>query len=417
MDNRALPREGGAIMQTDSDIVIAGGGLNGAALALALAQAGFRVIVADAQAAMRQAAPDFDGRAYAMAAGSVRLLRAIGVWGEVVAHAQPILHITVSQGRAGQGADPGRLDFDHAELDDGPMGYMVEDRYLRTALQGALAAMPGVTLLNGATVQTQHPDAGGIAVGLADGQGLTARLLVGADGRDSGTALRAGITRSGRDYGQTAIVCAVAHDRPHGGTAHQMFLPQGPLAILPLTGNRSSIVWTETTARATDIMALDDPGFLDALRPAFGSFLGQIALVGRRFAYPLTLSLAQRIVAERVALVGDAAHGVHPLAGQGLNAGLRDVAALVDVLGAARQRGEDIGTGPVLARYARWRGVDNGGLAAATNGFNLLFSNDNPVLRLGRGLGLAAVAALPPLRRALMREAAGLTGELPALMR
>ena len=404
-------------MTNDTDILIAGGGLNGSAQAIALAQAGFRVALADAQTTARQAAPDFDGRAYAIAAGSVRLLRAIGVWAGLADQAQPILHITVSQGRAGEGAGPGRLDFDHAEIEEGPMGHMVEDRHLRAALHSALAATPGVTLLAGVAITDQSAEAAGITVTLADGRALRAALLVGSDGRDSGTARRAGITLQGRDYGQTAIVCAVAHARPHGGCAHQMFLPQGPLAILPLTGDRSSIVWTETTARAQAVMALDDAGFLDTLRPVFGSFLGAISLAGRRFAYPLSLSLANRIVADRVALVGDAAHGVHPLAGQGLNAGLRDVAALVDVLVAARRRGEDIGATPVLGRYARWRGADIAGLAAATNGFNMLFSNDNPILRLGRGVGMSAVSAIPALRRTLIREAAGLTGDLPGLMR
>jgi 2-octaprenyl-6-methoxyphenol hydroxylase len=246
---------------------------------------------------------------------------------------------------------------------------------------------------------------------------VRAGLLVGADGRRSGTAVRAGIKRTGWGYDQTAIVCAVEHELPHHGIAHQFFMPGGPLAILPLTGNRCSVVWSENTARATQIMALDDAGFLEALRPAFGSFLGDISLTGARFTYPLGLTLAQSFVAPRVALVGDAAHGMHPIAGQGLNAGLRDVAALVEVLGDARRRGEDIGSAAVLARYQQWRRFDVTTLALATDTFNRLFSNDNPLLRAVRDAGMGLVNAVPGLRRTAMREAAGLSGDLPRLMR
>lgn len=218
-------------------------------------------------------------------------------------------------------------------------------------------------------------------------------------------------------YGQDALVAAIAHERPHGGVAHQFFMPEGPLAILPLRGDRSSIVWTEKSARAARIDALDDSAYLDVLRPRFGDFLGDIALAGRRYTYPLALSLANRFVASRVALAGDAAHAVHPIAGQGLNAGLKDVASLSEVLVEAARRGEDIGQSDVLGRYERWRRFDATALAVATDGFNRLFSNDNPLLRLGRDLGLGLVNAVPPLRRGLIREAAGLSGDRPRLLR
>jgi 2-octaprenyl-6-methoxyphenol hydroxylase len=204
---------------------------------------------------------------------------------------------------------------------------------------------------------------------------------------------------------------------PHHGIAHQFFMPGGPLAILPLTGNRCSVVWSEHTARAAVIMGLDDAGFLDALRPAFGSFLGDIGLTGARFTYPLGLTLAQSFIAPRVALVGDAAHGIHPIAGQGLNSGLRDVAALAEVLGAARRRGEDIGSAAVLTRYQQWRRFDVTKLALATDTFNRLFSNDNPLIRAARDVGMGVVNAVPALRRGAIREAAGLNGDLPKLMR
>jgi 2-octaprenyl-6-methoxyphenol hydroxylase len=404
-------------MSDRTDIVIVGGGLNGPALALALAQGGFSVTVIDTLPVDTRADPGFDGRAYALALTSRRLLKAIGVWDRVKAEAQPMLEIKVSDGRAGEGPSPWMLHFDHAEIEEGPMGHLAEDRHLRRAFLDAMAEQPRITHRAGETVLAQVVGPGGITVTLSSGSEITGALLVGCDGRASGTAQRAGIGRTGWDYGQTAVVCAVSHAQPHGGVAHQFFMPHGPLAILPLTGHRSSIVWSETESRAAELMALDDDAFLAALRPAFGSFLGEIALAGGRYSYPLNLTLARSFIADRVALVGDAAHGVHPIAGQGLNAGLRDVAALADVLGAARRRGEDPGSAQALQRYQEWRRFDTATLAMATDMFNRLFSNDNPVLRGLRDVGMGAVNAVPALRRGFMREAAGLTGDLPELMR
>ena len=400
-------------MKTDTDIIIIGGGLNGPILALALARIGLKSVVIDALPAPKRKLPNFDGRSYALALASMRLLRGIGLWDAVADHTQPMLEIKVTDGRAGVGPSPWMLHFDHAEIEEGPMGYMCEDRHLRQALLAAMDAAPLITQRSGETVLSQTPG----TVTLASGQTITGRVLVGADGRTSGTAQRAGIKRTGWGYGQTAIVCALDHEMPHGGIAHQFFMPSGPLAILPLTGNRCSIVWSETDARAAEIMAMNDADFLTALRPAFGSFLGEISITGKRFSYPLGLTLANRFIADRVALVGDAAHGVHPIAGQGLNAGLRDVAALVDVLTSAKQRGEDIGSAAVLARYERWRRFDTATLAAATDTFNKLFSNDNTLLRTLRDIGMGALNAAPALRRTFIREAAGLTGDLPGLMR
>lgn len=404
-------------MERDADILIVGGGLNGPALGLALAQAGLRVVVADARPAPARAEAGFDGRAYALAIASQRLLAGIGVWPRLAGQVQPILQIKASDGRPGQGPAPFFLTFDAAEIEEGPMGFMAEDRHLYAAFLAAMADAPGLSLLSGEVVTAQEVEAAGITATLASGRRLRVAVVLGCDGRGSGTATRAGIRRQGWGYGQTALVTAVHHARDHQGIAQQFFMPSGPLAILPLPGgHHSSIVWSEADAAAAAIQSLDDAGYLAALRPRFGEFLGEISLAGARFTYPLSLSLAERFVAPRVALVGDAAHGVHPIAGQGLNLGLRDVGALAQVLVEAARRGEDIGALDVLERYERWRRFDSTALALGMDTVNRLFSNDNPLLRAGRDLGLGLVNALPGLRRGFIRQAAGLTGELPRLL-
>ena len=416
MDNPARGRIF-ALMEHDCDILIVGGGLNGPALALAAAQAGLKSIVIDALPEAARTQEDFDGRGYALALSSVRMLDNLGLWERLEPNAQPMREIKVTDGRVGDAQVFLGLHFDSAEIEEGPMGQMVEDRYLRRALLEAMEANPLVEQRAGETVIAQETGPGGISVTLASGETLRARLLVGADGRRSGTAARAGIRRTGWGYGQTALVCAIAHEKPHHGVAHQFFMPPGPLAILPLPGNRSSIVWSETEAQARAINALPDDQYLEVLSPRFGDFLGEISLAEKRFVYPLNLTLANSFIAERLALVGDAAHGMHPIAGQGLNAGLRDVAALAHVLSHAQRRGEDIASPLVLARYQQWRRFDTASLAAATDLFNRLFSNDSALLRFGRDLGMAAINAVPGLRRGFIREAAGITGDLPELMR
>ncbi len=403
-------------MTHDTDIIIVGGGLNGCTTALALAQIGQDVILIDAMDSSTLASDTFDGRSYALALTSKNMLNVLGLWGEVADKSCPMLDIKVSDGRAGEGAAPWFVHFDHNELEEGPMGHMLEDRYLRQALLKAIGDTPTITHMESTKVVDQQIDAGGVSVTLESGQVLHAKLLVGCDGRSSQVATRAGIGRKGWGYDQTSLVCAVAHEKPHDNTAHQFFMPAGPLAILPLNGNVSSIVWTESTERAAEISAMNDADYLDCLRPCFGDFLGGISLAGGRYSYPLGLSLADRFIDHRLALVGDAAHGVHPLAGQGLNLGLRDIAALVEVLADAMRRGEDIGALNVLQRFQQWRRFDTAGLAAATDGINRLFSNDNPLLRTVRDLGLGFVNSNPAMRRGFMRQAAGLTGDLPKML-
>ncbi|WP_405048329.1 FAD-dependent monooxygenase [[Roseibacterium] beibuensis] len=415
MDNprrRAIVRR----MTHDADVLIVGGGLNGPALALSLATAGISSAVIDALPEDTRESDTFDGRSYALALASVRMLSALGLWDGLEDHAQPILEIKASDGRPGEGPAPFFLHFDHAEIEEGPMGHMIEDRYLRRALLGAMDANPQITHMPGSMVTAQEVDTTGARLTLADGRALSGQIIVGADGRRSGTAERAGIKRTGWDYGQTALVCAIGHELPHNGIAHQFFMPAGPLAILPLPGNRCSIVWSETHARAAEIQALDDAAYLDVLRPRFGDFLGQIHLAGKRFTYPLNLTIANAFVAERLALIGDAAHGVHPIAGQGLNLGLRDVGALAEVLADAKRRGEDFARLDVLERYQSWRRFDTAAMAVATDAFNKLFSNDNPILRVARDIGMGAVQSMPGLRRRFIREAAGLTGDVPRLL-
>ncbi|WP_424943423.1 FAD-dependent monooxygenase [Aliiroseovarius crassostreae] len=415
MDNPCCSGDKGR-MKLDADILIVGGGLNGPALGLALADCGFDVTIVDAMPKGARGADDFDGRGYALALASQRLLTAIGVWPKVAPHAQPLLDIRISDGRAGEGPGPFVLEFDHAEIDEGPMGYMVEDRFLSRAFLEAVEAHPKVTLIDQETVVAQEVGPASVTLTLGSGKTLTGQIVVGCDGRKSGTGERAGITRWGHDYGQTSLVCAVDHALPHNGAAHQFFMPPGPLAILPLPGNQSSIVWTESHEEAARIQGLDDAGYLDELRPRFGSFLGEIGLAGKRFTYPLNLTVAEAFVSVRLALVGDAAHGMHPIAGQGLNAGLKDVATLAEVLALAKRRGEDIGRIDVLERYQAWRRWDVMQMVGATELTNRLFSNDNPILRATRDIGLGVVNAFPGLRRGFIREAAGLTGDLPRLL-
>jgi 2-octaprenyl-6-methoxyphenol hydroxylase len=403
-------------MKIQRDVIIVGGGLNGPCLALALASGGVNSLVLDATPRAERLRADFDGRAYALSVSSRRMLAALGLWKDLSSRAEAINDIRISDGRAGEGAAFWSLHFDHREIEEGPMGHLIEDRWLRAGLNAAMDAEPLITTCDGARCVAQKSGAGHVEVGLDGGETLTARLLVGCDGRNSQTAARAGIARLGWDYSQASLVCAVEHESPHHGAAHQFFMPEGPLAILPLPGNRSSIVWTEARDRAAAIHALGDADYLATLRPRFGDFLGEIALTGARYSYPLGLSLAARFVDARLALVGEAAHGIHPLAGQGLNLGLRDVAALAEVVVDAKRRGCDIGASDVLAEYQRWRRLDATILAATTDGLNRLFSNDNPILRFGRGVGLGIVDGLPVLRRRLIREAAGLTGNLPRLL-
>ena len=406
------------------DVIIAGAGMAGATFALAAAQGGLKVAVIDPQPFVTQLAPTFDGRATAIAYSTFRMLDALGLGEALRPHACRMDHILVTDGRrpgaATHAASPAYLRFDAAEIGDGnggePLGYMVENRQIRTALARAVTASD-IDMRAPVSVTAVTADAVCARVTLSDGQVLTAPVVIGAEGRNSTVRKAAGIGTIGWAYGQGGVVATVRLGRPHGGVAHEYFLPGGPFAILPLTDQRANLVWTEPSRRAEALRSASDAAFGSHLMRRFGEFLDGATPEGPRFVYPLSLELAERLTAPRIALIGDAAHGVHPVAGQGLNMGLKDAAALAEVLIEALRLGEDIGSALVLDRYAAWRRFDNAALAAGFDGFVRLFSTDLEPLRLARDLGMAAVNRIGPLRRAFMREAGGATGDLPRLLR
>jgi 2-octaprenyl-6-methoxyphenol hydroxylase len=396
----------------ETDIVIIGGGLTGGVMAVALASAGLHCVVVDRQAPPEQLTPEFDGRASAIAQAPQQMLARLGIWPRIPAEESPILDIRVSDGESRL-----FLHYDHEEVGAPALGYMVENRHLRHAVQLALYAANGGQLKAPADIASIDAGPDSTVVSLAGGEQISCRMVIAADGRGSWTREQAGIQVTAWDYGQTGFVCTVAHEHPHQNVAHERFLPAGPFAILPLSNNRASIVWTEKEPAAAHIKSLDDSAFMATLARRFGDFLGQLELVSPRWAYPLSLQFAWSSTSERLALIGDASHAMHPIAGQGLNMGLRDVAALAEVLTDAHRLGLDIGAAHVLEGYERWRGFDNMLMLASTDGLNRLFSNDLPPVRLARDIGLAAVNKIGPLKKAFMRHAMGQSGNLPRLLK
>ena len=406
------------------DVIIAGAGMAGASLALACKSAGLEPVLIEPLPFETQAAPQFDGRASAIAFSCFRQWRALGAAGLIEPHAQRIEQIMVTDGRA-PGAAPGLklpafLRFDSAEIadrpDGEPLGYMVENRHIRAGLAKAVEEAKIQVLAPAKVARIEIGPAGAMAV-LEDGREITAPLIVGSDGRGSLVRRQSGIGVVGWPYRSVGVVATVKLARPHHGVAHEHFLPSGPFAILPLTEDRASLVWTERAERGRALAGVRPEAFHAHLNRRFGDFLGRAEVMGQRFVYPVALELAEAMVAPRVALVGDSAHGIHPIAGQGLNLGLKDCAALAQVLVEAARLGEDLGSDVVLARYARWRSSDNVAVAAATDLFDRLFSNDLAPVRLLRGAGLALVNRIGPARRFFMQEAGGAVGDLPKLLR
>jgi 2-octaprenyl-6-methoxyphenol hydroxylase len=405
---------------TRTDVLIAGGGFAGLALAIALRQGlgpSFAVTVADPAFARTGKTGEVsgDGRASAIAAAARRLFETLGVWDSVASNAQPILDMVVTDSKVDDAMRPTFLTFDGEVSPGEPFAHMIENAPLIAALVDKAKA-EGVAL-RPCAVASHQADLHKVTAQLADGTSMVTRLLVAADGARSKIRERAGIASHGWDYEQSGIVTTVTHERDHHGRAEEHFLPAGPFAILPLTGRRSSIVWTESKKEAARIVALSDAEFHTELERRFGLHLGDIQATGPRRAHPLGLSVARDFIAERIALVGDAAHVIHPIAGQGLNMGLKDVAALAEVIVDAARLGLDPGAGDVLERYQRWRRFDTMAMGVATDGLNRLFSNRSDVLRLVRDVGLGLVDRLPPLKGLFIREAAGLVGDVPKLLR
>jgi 2-octaprenyl-6-methoxyphenol hydroxylase len=395
------------------DLAIIGGGMTGLALACATAGAGQRILLVERQALAATIAPPFDGRVTAIAPGSRCLLEAIGIWPELAAAAEPILDI-----RVGERHSPLTVHYDHRAAGDQPLGHIVENRVIRSALLRRLEQLRANLMLAAPDqVVGLERGAAGAALQLASGRTVRAALVAVAEGRSSPTRVGAGIEVLRWDYGQTGIVATLAHERPHEGLAIERFFPDGPLALLPMTGRRSSIVWAADDRLAGELIRLDDADFVAELGERAGDRLGALTLAGPRWHYPLAMIQAQRYTDRRLALIGDAAHAIHPIAGQGWNLALRDVAALAELVIDALRLGLDPGGASVLARYERWRRFDSLALIAITDGLNRLFGNDLLPVRLVRELGLGLVEQTPPLKRFFMRHAMGLLGDLPRLMR
>lgn len=463
---------GGSAHEMEADVIVVGGGLVGLTLAIACAEGGIRTIVVEAESAEALTSTAYDGRSAAIAYGSQQVLQAIGAWDGIAPHAEPILDIRVTDGAwhlKGQshgfvhyshldlpdrrsdvrddrsdasslrcepeslarsdtsrpGAPPSILTSDIRHATSEPFGYIVENRVTRIALLARTKGCANLTHIAPHTVTALDLARDAARVTLNDGRVLTAQLVVAADGKQSALRRMAGIGLRQFGYRQTAIVCTVMHEKPHGGVAHENFLPAGPFAMLPMTDealpdgavrHRSSIVWSEDPRLVPMLLKLEDDAFGKEIERRFGLSLGQVRPLGPRFSYPLTMTLADSYVRDRFALTGDAAHGIHPIAGQGFNLGVRDVAALAEVLVEAGRAGVDLGSMEVLERYARWRRFDNLMLSTFMDGLTRLFSNDFAPLRLARDLGFAIFNRTMPLKRLAMRHAMGIVGKLPRLV-
>lgn len=405
------------------DIAIVGGGLAGGLAALALARAGFSCAVIDAIAPDTMTDTPFDGRTTAIAYASARLFDRLGLWPRLAPGAEPIKDILVTDGKLDDpsfrkaGRSAGFLHFDSRDLEDGsPLGWIVENRHIRQEIFADIAASELIDLIAPASREACTFDKGAAELLLDDGRRIKAKLVIGADGKNSALRSEAKIKVNRWSYKQFGIVATIKHERPHRGVAQELFLPAGPFAILPMTENRSSLVWTESADSTKAFMALDDEGFVSEITRRTGPYLGDISLASPRWAYPLNFHLSQSFVKNRLALIGDAARAIHPIAGQGFNLGVKDIAALSDILEDADRAGEDIGHLTVLERYERWRRFDSTILALGTDALNRLFSNDIAPIRFARTLGLSSVNKVPALRDFFMRQAGADMGKLPRLM-
>ncbi len=395
-----------------TDISIIGGSLAGLTAAIGIAELGLNVTVVDIIPINDQVKPSFDGRSSAIAFASCEMLKTLGIWKYLEGHAQPILDIRVSDGPSLM-----HLHFDNESLGQGPLGNMLENRHIREALAKRVEELDNITVLTPEHVESIDRNKSSATLSLKSGKTITSKLLLGIDGRKSLARTDANIPTSNFSYGQIGIVCSIEHEHSHCGIAHERFLPSGPFAILPLTGNRSSLVWTEKEHLGDTIMNLSDRAFEAEVQRRVGDFLGDVKVIGGRWAYPLTLQYTDTYVSTRMALIGDAAHAIHPIAGQGLNMGLRDVAAFVEILSDSMHVGLDIGSEQTLMKYQEWRRFDNASLIGVTDILNRLFSNDIGPIKTARDIGLSVVDKIPPLKNFFMSHARGTVGELPKLLR
>lgn len=403
------------------DIIVIGAALNGLAAALTLGGRGVKrpldVVVVDRKDPRTFSTNAFDGRASAITAAARRMFEALGVWQAVVQEAQPMAEIIVTDSATPGAARPVLLQFGTDDMKGGPSAHMIENRHLYGAMLVEAQQSPDIRFCVGQPVESYHFGPGLASVTLADGTVIRASLIVAADGRNSPAREAAGIKLVGWPYDQMGLVATVEHELPHNGRAEEHFTPSGPFAILPLPGNRSSLVWSERTEAAQRMLALSPQEFEDELKLHFGTHLGEVRMISARHGYPLAMYVAETFTAPRLALVGDAAHVLHPLAGLGFNLGLRDVAALAQCVHDAAGLGLDIGSEAVLDRYTQWRRFDTVATGAAMDGMNRLFANTNPVLTLLRRAGLVAVNRAAPLKSMFVTQAAGISGDLPKLLR
>ena len=408
-------------MSKSYDIVVIGAALNGMAAALALGGRHVKrpldVVVVDVKDPRSFATNSFDGRASAITAAARRMFEALGVWQQVSHEAQPMVDIIVTDSATPGAARPVLLQFGAEDMRGGPSSHMIENRHLHAAMLTEAQNSPHIHFAVGQAVESYQFGPGLAAVTLADKTVLRAPLVVAADGRNSPAREAAGIRLVGWPYDQMGLVATVEHALPHNGRAEEHFTPTGPFAILPLPGNRSSLVWSERTEAAQRMLALPLDEFEEELKLRFGTHLGEVKLISGRHGYPLAMYVAETFSGPRLALVGDAAHVLHPLAGLGFNLGLRDVAALADCVHDAAGLGLDIGSAAVLDRYTQWRRFDTVATGAAMDGMNRLFANTNPVLTLLRRAGLMAVNRMGSLKSVFVTEAAGISGDLPRLLR
>jgi len=393
------------------DVAIAGGGMVGMTLAVALAREGMHVALIEKSPLPAQLEKSFDGRVSAIALGSKNILDNLGVWKSLQKEAQPISDIRVSEGNT-----PFFLHYCHREIGTEPFGYIVENRYIRHALQTVASTSPNITLLDKTSI-TGFIDEGEQIKLSTQHSSLSTRLLIGADGKQSLVRKLANIDAVEWPYAQTAIVCTIYHQHPHDGLAQERFLPAGPFAVLPMTGNRSSLVWVEPNDRAKAYLDLPEEDFVQEIRERVGNYLGEISVEGERFSYPLSLMHAKTYIGKRLALIGDAAHAIHPIAGQGVNLGFRDVAVLSELLAERFHLGMDFADDTTLAHYQQWRRFDNTTMLFVTDGLNRLFSNNIIPIEMARDFGVWAVGKMPPVKRFFMRHAMGTVGDVPKLAR